>query len=190
MDFTLLLLSIIHFGQDTRGKNKLLEGKGSVGMLLSYSGCQILQFSNQMHETICAERLKNTSPRANKCKLAKRNVFTFTDTVYIILMSSLRLIITSTHSFFSSTRTTQSPEVKKKLQNIRKNRKNQTGTNYVPFIPTEKAPRLTQRNTESLAALLPVNYEIFPLILAPIFSSAKAECKYMLSANMLNPACR
>lgn len=69
MDFTLLLLSIIHFGQDTRGKNKLLEGKGSVGMLLSYSGCQILQFSNQMHETICAERLKNTSPRANKCKL-------------------------------------------------------------------------------------------------------------------------
>lgn len=112
MDFTLLLLSIIHFGQDTRGKN-ILEGKGSVGMLLSYSGCQILQFSNQMHETICAERLKNTSPRANKCKLAKRNVFTFTDTVYIILMSSLRLIITSTHSFFSSTRTTQSPEVKK-----------------------------------------------------------------------------
>lgn len=123
MDFTLLLLSIIHFGQDTRGKNKLLEGKGSGGMLLSYSGCQILQFSNQMHETICAERLKNTSPRANKCKLAKRNVFTFTDTVYIILMSSLRLIITSTHSFFSSTRTTQSPEVKKKPRNVRKNRK-------------------------------------------------------------------
>lgn len=123
--------------------------------------------------------------------LGQTNVnWTFTDTVYIILMSSLRLIITSTHSFFSSTRTTQSPEVKKKLQNIRKNRKNQTGTNYVPFIPTEKAPRLTQRNTESLAALLPVNYEIFPLILAPIFSSAKAECKYMLSANMLNPACR
>lgn len=123
MDFTLLLLSIIHFGQDTRGKNKLLEGKGSVGMLLSYSGCQILQFSNQMHETICAERLKNTSPRANKCKLANRNVFTFTDTVYIILMSSLRLIITSTHSFFSSTRTTQSPEVKKKTKTLGKTEK-------------------------------------------------------------------
>lgn len=46
--------------------------------------------------------------------LGQTNVnWTFTDTVYIILMSSLRLIITSTHSFFSSTRTTQSPEVKK-----------------------------------------------------------------------------
>lgn len=122
MDFTLLLLSIIHFGQDTRGNNKLLEGKSSVGTLLSYSGCQILQFSNQMHETICAERSKNTSPRANKCKLAKRNVFTFTDTVYIILMSTLGVIITSAHSFFSSTRTTQSPEVRKP-QNVRKNRK-------------------------------------------------------------------
>lgn len=99
---------------DRTPEEKLLEGKSNVGMLLSYSGCQILQFSNQMHETICAVRSKNTSPRANKCKLAKRSVFSFTDTVYIILMSTLGVIITSAHSFFSSTRTTQSPEVKKK----------------------------------------------------------------------------